>query len=64
MIQSIVKKCDLLAGHPELGQARPDIGDGVRMIPVGNYLVLYKLTAERIEIVRVVHGARRLDELL
>ena len=63
LIQSIVRKCDLLIDHPELGPPRPDIGDGVRMVTVGNYLVLYKFTANRIEIVRVVHGARRLHDL-
>jgi toxin ParE1/3/4 len=45
--------------HPELA--------GLRVLPIRgfeNYLVFYRSMADRIEIVRVLHGARDLDSLL
>lgn len=49
---------------PGIGLARPDIRPQLRMVPVRNYLVLYREVAGRAEIVRVVHGARELGALL
>jgi toxin ParE1/3/4 len=63
LLDNIDRKCDLLAQNPQLGQARPDIAPELRYFPVGNYLILYRITPEGIEIVRVVHGARKLANL-
>lgn len=35
----------------------------IRRMPVGNYLVLYQLNAGVVQIVRVIHAARNLDDL-
>ncbi|EQD35138.1 plasmid stabilization system protein, RelE/ParE family, partial [mine drainage metagenome] len=48
----------LLAENPCLGPARPDIAPELRYHPVGNYLLLYRILKNGIELVRVVHGAR------
>lgn len=63
VLDHIEAKLRLLADYPEIGRGRPDIAPNARMLPVLNYLVLYKLADERVEIVRVVHGARRLEAL-
>ncbi|WP_238985375.1 type II toxin-antitoxin system RelE/ParE family toxin [Nitrosococcus halophilus] len=55
--------CRLLAEHPRLGAARPDIAPELRYLPVGSYQLLYCEIAHGIELVRVIHGARRLDQL-
>lgn len=54
-------KSTLLAEHPRLGPTRPDIAPNLRYFPVGSYLLLYRILSNGVEIVRVVHGARRLD---
>jgi hypothetical protein len=41
-----------------MGPARPDIAKELRYHPVGNYLLLYRVIPNGIELVRVVHGAR------
>jgi len=64
LLEEIDRKLVLLAENPRLGRARPDIAPEFRHWPVGNYLILYRLVADGIEVVRVVHGARRLDRLL
>jgi len=53
----------LLARNPELGQARPDIAEDLRYLPVGRYLMLYRVISGGIELVRVVQGMRLLDGL-
>jgi toxin ParE1/3/4 len=53
-----------LADNPYLGMARPDIGEGVRHFPVGDYLILYRALDDGAEIVRYIHGRRRLRDLV
>ena len=54
----------LLAAQPLIGEAREEFGTGVRIFPVGNYLIFYRPTPERIEVVRVIHGARDYESFL
>ncbi len=63
LLDEIYAKFSILANQPRLGPARPDIAPELRHFPVGNYLILYREIAGGIEIVRVVHGARRLHNL-
>lgn len=37
---------------------------GVRRLVHGNYLVFYRIASERVDVLRVAHGARNLDPLL
>lgn len=53
-----------LARNPRLGPERPDLAPELRYFPTGNYLVLYREIRGGIEIVRVLHGARYLPDLL
>lgn len=63
LLDEFEKKFTLLAGQPRLGAARSDIAPGLRHFPAGNYLILYREIGPGIEVVRVVHGARRLSSL-
>jgi toxin ParE1/3/4 len=63
LLDEIEEKFLLLAGQPRLGPPRPDIADECRYFPVGSYLILYRIIPDGIEIVRVVQGSRRLDNL-
>lgn len=51
-----------LADFPSSGTRRPDIHPTAQSIPVGAYLILYRLQDEAVEIVRVLHGARDLNQ--
>jgi toxin ParE1/3/4 len=64
ILNDIDAKCQLLLERPEIGMARPEIGKGIRSFPYRRYLILYRIIAEGVEIVRVVHGARDLGEIL
>jgi toxin ParE1/3/4 len=62
-LDAIEEKLGLLADNPLMGPARPDIARDLRYHPVGNYLLLYRIVAGGVEVVRVVHGARNLLDL-
>jgi toxin ParE1/3/4 len=62
-IDRIVQRIQTLADFPELGPARPVIAPDARMLTVGNYLILYRKLSDRVQIVRIVHGARRLQSV-
>jgi toxin ParE1/3/4 len=54
----------LLSEHPRIGISRGDIAKGVRVFPVGNYLILFRTLADGVEVVRYGHGARQLPGLV
>lgn len=59
----IVTASERLADHPQLGAARPELGAGIRSIVSDRYLLLYRIGADAIEVVRIVHAARDLGAL-
>lgn len=63
LLDDINENCSLLGKNPKLGQARPDIASAMRYFPVKNYLILYQEHPKGIEIIRVLHGARDLNEM-
>jgi len=63
-VGAIDRKCSKLVDTPSLGVARDDIAPGLRMLPSGNYIILYRQSGDLIEIVRVLDGRRRWQTLL
>ena len=63
LIDRIVTRLQVLADHPQLGPARPEIAPEARVVVVGAYLALYRVVGAHVEIVRIVHGARELKGL-
>jgi len=49
-----------LAAMPFMGQARFDLAPGLRMFPVGNYLIFFQPIENGIEVIRVLHGRRHI----
>jgi toxin ParE1/3/4 len=64
LLDLLDEKSRILAHDPKLGAARDDIAVGVRHLPVGNYLILYRDIGDGIEVVRYVHGMRLLRNLV
>lgn len=54
---------EALRDFPEIGPARPEIAPDARSLTVGNYLILYRVHRDTVEIVRVLHGAQFLDDV-
>lgn len=61
----LLDACRKIAGSPGIGHRRDDLTDKpVLFWPVGSYLIVYNPAREPVEIVRVVHGARNVPNLL
>ncbi len=64
LVRTIDAKCERLARSPMIGRARPELRPDLRSFPFGAYLILYRAIDDGVEIVRVVHAARNLDDLV
>lgn len=53
----------MLANNQEAGRERPELIEGLRSLPDGNYVIFYRQWAGNIAIVRILHSALDLDEL-
>ena len=52
------KMIRVLAAQPLLGKSVEELVPDLRLVPVGNYLIFYRSTKDRIEIARILHSAR------
>jgi toxin ParE1/3/4 len=63
-VRAINSKCEMLARSPMGGRARPELRTDLRSFPYRAYLILYRALGDGVEIVRIVHSARNLDDLV
>ncbi len=52
---ALLRRCESLSAAPELG---PQVRPGVRRLVFGAYLIFYRPKPDRIQIARIIHGAR------
>ena len=57
-VARIKEKCRLVAGNPNIGDERPELGLGIRSSYLGSYVVYFRRTERVVEIVRVIRGDR------
>lgn len=64
-ITRIVEAFDMLARNPHTGHTRKDLADPQFLFwPIGEYLVIYRIVDDDIEIVAVTQGARDIPSYL
>jgi toxin ParE1/3/4 len=61
IIDAIVERFQLLGLFPYMGRARGDLRPGLRSFPVGQYVIVYTVDDEDVEIVHVFHGRQDID---
>ena len=59
VVLEIERRWRQLRTQPRSGVAREDIGPGVRHLVAGQYLILYRV-GEAVEILRILHGRRKI----
>lgn len=64
VVDEISAKFDLLREFPFMGRRRPEFGARYRSFAVGNYVIFYRVSETKLEISRVLHGARDLSSIL
>jgi toxin ParE1/3/4 len=60
-IDRLEGECQKLAGMPGMGRRREELGRDLRSFVAGRYLIFYRDHPDRLEIVRVLHGARDIE---
>ncbi|HAT15406.1 MAG TPA: type II toxin-antitoxin system RelE/ParE family toxin [Microcoleaceae bacterium UBA11344] len=63
LIAAFEKKCHNLINFPMIGRSYEEIRADLRGVPLDGYIILYQVTANTLEILRVVHGSRNLKAL-
>ncbi|MBW6421195.1 type II toxin-antitoxin system RelE/ParE family toxin [Rhizobium sp. XQZ8] len=64
-VREIVERSKKLADMPHRFSLVPGYEKaGIRRVPHGNYLIYYKVTDQRIEVLSVLHGAQDHDAIL
>ena len=57
-VDALESKCEDLGNSPGIGTLRPELGEGIRMLPQGRYLIFYREARRAVRIERILHGAR------
>ena len=60
----IDQKCQNIAHAPSIGRKRDNLAPRLRSFPVGDYLIFYRPAKSGIEVIRILHGARDVDNFL
>jgi toxin ParE1/3/4 len=63
-LERIQERCLALADFPQMGTSRDELKAGLRGQSVGNYLIFYFPLEDGVDIVRVIHGSRDIENLL
>jgi toxin ParE1/3/4 len=64
--EEIARRIEGLAAFPMMGAARDDLRKGIRQLSEPPYLIFYRVVEAdaTVEVIRVVHGARDLPDVL
>lgn len=63
VLDRLLKACQSLHTSPQRGQLCPEFRAGLRRLVVGKHLIFYQVSDSRVEVARVIHGARDLAQL-
>jgi len=63
-IDELLDCCGRIAAQPRAYTRRDDLAPGLRQAVHGNYLIFFTLGDGVVVVERIVHGARRLEDLL
>jgi toxin ParE1/3/4 len=58
LAERLKSKLQTLQNHPEIGPSQPEIAPDARLLSLRPFIILYRISGDQIEIVRVLHGAR------
>ena len=63
ILDEIESACLPLRDFPQLGRARLEISSDARSLVVSRWLILYRITLQGVQIVRIVDGVRDVAKL-
>jgi toxin ParE1/3/4 len=63
-VEELLVRIETIGERPLSFPERNDWGEGIRRALHGRYLILFRVRDDRVEILRILHGARDIDSLL
>jgi toxin ParE1/3/4 len=64
LVDSLTSRFLLLSRHPYVGRSRAtEFGPGTRSLAVSEYVIVYTIDEDSVQILRVVHGRRDLESM-
>lgn len=63
-VRELRERCRAIAAHPRAAPLRPEYGEGYRVAPHRQYLIIYREVGPGVRVVRVLHGMRDVRRLL
>jgi hypothetical protein len=63
-LDTITAQFEKFLAFPEMGRRREEFGRDYRSFVVSDYVIFYRILGETIEISRVLHGSRNLEDFL
>ncbi len=57
-VDELERKCEALGLAPGIGTSRTELGEGIRVLPHGRYLIFYREANKGLRIERILHGSR------
>lgn len=63
-LEELEKHCQKITETPEAFPLRKDLAHNLRMAVHGNYLIFFSVELDMLRIERILHGARKIGELL
>jgi toxin ParE1/3/4 len=63
-LERLEKSLDWLVAFPQLGRARPDLGENTFTLPVRPWVIIYDFAEGDVEVLRIVDGRRDLSAVL
>jgi toxin ParE1/3/4 len=63
-LRRIDRKIRVVATNPEVGERQPRLSDAMRRTLCGKYAIFYELEGDAIRVERIIHTARRWEDLV
>ena len=57
-------QCEMICLNPSGYRRRPELSGGLRSSAHGNYVIFFESTTDLVTIIRILHGARDIPEVL
>jgi toxin ParE1/3/4 len=61
VVDAITARFYLLSRYPRMGRARDDLRPGLRSFAVGEYVIVYTIDDEDVEVLHVFHGRQDIE---
>ena len=64
LVAELRAHCEKICLNPSGYRRRPELSDNLRSCAHGNYAIFFESNTERVTIIRTLHGARDIPEVL